>query len=126
MTSFDTFLTPSQMAVVNPISIISLMKTLLKNHPNTFKMLYGILSNFHVFIVMFALLYFGAAAFMTVWLRIKAADSTYLNGQGSKDWQIFEMWIGSERVLKKGLTMIFAFTLFAISAVPVMEQVKSL
>lgn len=84
------------------------------------------LSNFQVFVVLFALLYFGAAMFMTVWLRIKATDSAYLNGQGSKDWQIFEMWIGKDRVLKKGLTMIFAFTLFAISAIPVMEQVKSL
>lgn len=114
------------MAVVNLINIIDLMKTLYKNHPHTFSLVYRFLSHFQLIVVLFALFYFGAAIFMTVWLRLKATDTAYLAGQGSQDMRIFNMWIGDQRILKKGLTVILAFTCFAVAVLPVMEQVRSL
>ncbi len=43
-----------------------------------------------------------------------------LEGQGSQDMQNFTMWIGNKDILKKGLTVILLFTVFAISTLPIM------
>lgn len=115
------------MGVINTVSVQDLMQTTYKHHQGTFTLVYGIFSNFQVLITLFALAFFGALIFMTVWMRVKASSNYFDKGQpGSNDPKIFAMWMGSSDIFTNGLTMMIIFAVAAITILPIMDQIKSL